>query len=128
MSKIFISPFQKVKQQPNVTTFIFFLLILAFMVCGVAGTFCPMTAAADQSQGFPANPHHSSSNQQGTCPDQLKSTSEGGKELGADVLVPASYTLLDPLVQIVSQKMTLVSLPPDSSYPLLFLLFSAFLN
>ena len=87
-----------------------------------------MTAAADQSQGFPAIPHHSSSNQQETCPDQLKSTSEGGKELGAAVLIPASYTLLDPLVQIVSQKLTLGSIPPDSSYPLLFLLLSVLLN
>ena len=117
--------------QSTLRSFVPFLL-LAFLVCGVGGLFCPMPASAADTHHSQTTSHHSSSSHTtGECPEQL--TSPAGPVESNDgpfeVLSVAAFTWLHNIpnsgaLQFLGKNKT----PTSTTYPLLFLLFSVFLN
>ena len=106
--------------------------IVVFLSCGVGGFFCPMIANAashpshEASHSSPGIPSHSS----GDCQDQIKTSSEEPtRDLTYSVL---PYTDLGEFTDIFksgfSEYLFASAVHSSSSYPLLFVLFSVFLN
>jgi hypothetical protein len=118
----------KVRYQEKVRVLVPILLIVSFVICGIAGAYCPMSSsAAANHSSQPASPHAPSDHSR-ECPDQLNSSSEKLKEVTA-VALPVIYShVLDGFTHAPSQKFLLTRTTPSSSYPLLFLLFSVLLN
>jgi hypothetical protein len=105
--------------------------LFALLVCGVSGLFCPMPASAtDTHHSQPAPPHSSSQN--GDCQDQFKNAKNESKPLPVNLLQVELLENLaiwpdvfpSPLFQSFFKARALT----PSSYPLLFLRFSALLN
>lgn len=108
-------------------------LLVTFLVCGSGGLFCPM-------EGSAAEPHHSESDSHQLpstpidssdgCLDQLKSTEEQSRDLTDGTLPMAAFTLLADIFEstVSHNYLSTSSSPRSSTYPLLFLLFSVFLN
>ena len=106
-------------------------LLVAFLACGGGSFFCPM--------GTEAAPHHSQENSHpspGTplnssedCPDQLKSSEELSKNLtyGVSAFTEVAVSI-DIFKSPFSEYFFASAVPTSSTYPLLFLLFSVFLN
>jgi hypothetical protein len=118
----------KVRCQENARVLVPILLIVSFVLCGIAGAYCPMSSSAAASHSSqPASPH-SPSDHNRECPEQLNSSSEQLKELTPLVLPVTHSHLLDAFIQPTSQKFLFTGTTPSSSYPLLFLLFSVLLN
>lgn len=117
--------------QSTVSRFVPFLL-LAFLVCGVGGMFCPMPAAATDTHHSQQTSHHSSSSQAtGDCPEQLTSSTGSFENNNGplEVLSGAAFTWLhDILNSSASQFFGNHTTSQSSTTPLLFLLFSVFLN
>jgi hypothetical protein len=117
--------------QATLRSFVPFV-ILAFVVCGVGGLYCPMPASATDTQHSQQTSHHSSSSQTtGDCPDQL-TTSAGISEtddasVGFVSAEPVSW-LTDIPSFGVFKFLGNDRAPHSTTYPLLFLLFSVFLN
>ena len=117
--------------QSTLKRFVPFLL-LAFMVCGMGGIFCPMPASATDTHHSQQTSHHSSSSQTtGGCPEQL--TNSAGSFETHDGLFEnfsvTAFTWLHDLPDFsVSQFFGSHTTSQTSTYPLLFLLFSVFLN
>jgi hypothetical protein len=118
----------KVRYQEKARVLVPILLIVSFVICGIAGAYCPMSSSAAASHSSqPASPHAPSDHSR-ECPDQLNSSSEKLKEVTA-VALPVIYShVLDGFTHAPSQKFLLTGTTPSSSYPLLFLLFSVLLN
>jgi hypothetical protein len=108
------------------------LVIFAFVVCGVGGLFCPMPPSATDTHHSQQTSHHSSSSQtSGECPEQL--TSAAGPfendDVSVKVLSVATVAWLHNIPNSgVLQFFGTHKTPQSTSYPLLFLLFSVFLN
>jgi len=119
------------KFQSTLKFFVPFVLF-AFVVCGVGGLYCPMPASAMDTHHSQQTSHHSSSSQtSGECPEQL--TSSAGPFENDDVSVEVlSVTTVAWLHDIpksgVLEFFGNHNPPQSTSYPLLFLLFSVFLN
>jgi len=107
-------------------------LLVAFLACGIGGFFCPMAAEAashhseENSHPAPVTPSHSS----GDCQEQINpSSEEPTRDLTFSVL---PYTELGEFADIFkspfSEYFFASAVPSSSAYPLLFLLFSVFLN
>ena len=108
-------------------------LLVTLLVCGSGELFCPM-------EGSAAGSHHSESNPQqlppapfnssGDCPDQLKSSEEQSRDLAYGILPIVAFTQLADIFEanFSYALLSTLSVPRFSSYPLLFLLFSVFLN
>jgi hypothetical protein len=119
------------KFQPTLRSFVPFL-VLAFFVCGVSGLFCPMPASATDSSHSQSASHHSSSSQTtGECIDQLTTSAEifqnDDVSVGFVSAAPVSWLHDIPsfgLFKFLGNERT----PHSTTYPLLFLLFSVFLN
>jgi len=108
------------------------IFILAFVVCGAGGVYCPMPASATDTHHSQPTSHHSSSSQTtGDCPDQLL-TSSGVFEkddVPVSVLSVAATTWLHDISNFGPFKYLGNDRTSNSTtYPLLFLLFSVFLN
>lgn len=107
-------------------------LLLAFLVCGVGGMSCPMPASATDTHHSQQTSHHSSSSQAtGDCPEQLISSTGSFENNDGpfEVLSVAAFSWLHNIpdsgdVKFLGNHTT----PQSSTYPLLFLLFSVFLN
>ena len=106
-------------------------LLVAFLACGGGGLFCPMATATplhhsqEHSHQSPATPLNSSED----CPDQFKNSEERSRDLTYSVLPHTEITELADLYKSTYSKYFFASsVPQTSSYPLLFLLFSVFLN
>lgn len=105
--------------------------LFTLLVCGVGGLFCPMPASATDTQHSQPTPHHSSS-QKGDCPDQFKNAENESKPLPVNLLQVELLESLDIWSDVFPSRLfqsffKARALTP-SSYPLLFLRFSAFLN
>jgi hypothetical protein len=119
------------KFQPTLRSFVPFL-VLAFFVCGVSGFFCPMPASATDTPHSQSASHHSSSSQTtGECIDQLTTSAEifqnDDVSVGFVSAAPVSWLHDIPsfgLFKFLGNERT----PHSTTYPLLFLLFSVFLN
>lgn len=118
----------KVRCYKKVRVLLPILLIASFVLCGIAGAYCPMAPSAAASHSSqPASPH-SPSDHGRECPEQLSSSSEQLKEL-TTVALPVPYShVLDLFTHATSQKFLGSRTTPSSSYPLLFLRFSVLLN
>jgi hypothetical protein len=107
-------------------------VIFAFVVCGVGGLYCPMPASATDTHHSQQTSHHSSSSQiPGECPEQLTSSAGIFENDNASfgVLYLTSFTWLHDIPNFgVLQFFGNHKTPQSTSYPLLFLLFSVFLN
>ena len=107
-------------------------LIFAFLICGVAGVFCPMPASAsDTHHAQPATHHSSSSQTHGECPDQL--TNSAGPFENDDISVGVLSVAITAWLHDIPNTSVPAFLindrvPISTSYPLLFLLFGVFLN
>jgi hypothetical protein len=107
-------------------------LLFTFLVCGSGSLFCPMAeseAGTHHSQSnshqVPSTPIHSS----GDCPDQFKNAEELSKGLTYGVLPVAELSeFTDIFTSAISHYLSINSAAQSSTYPLLFLLFSVFLN
>src|SRR5680860_1087687 len=105
-----------------------FFLIVSFVLCGIAGAYCPMASSAAASHSSqPASPltppdHHRE------CPEQFSSATEKLNELTAVALPITHFRILDLFTHASSQKFEFTRTTPSSSYPLLFLRFSVLLN
>jgi len=107
-------------------------LVLAFFVCGVGGLFCPMPVSATDTNHSQHTSHHTSSSQAtGDCPDQLTSSPKHfeNDDVSFGVFSLTNFTWLHDVpnsgvLQLLGNPKT----PQSSSYPLLFLRFSVFLN
>jgi hypothetical protein len=107
-------------------------VLFTFVVCGVGGLYCPMPASATDTHHSQQTSHHSSSPQTtGECPEQLI-TSAGtfeNDDASVGVVSTATVTWLHDipsfgLFKFLGNERT----PNSTTYPLLFLLFSVFLN
>lgn len=105
--------------------------LMAFLLCGVSGLFCPMPASATNTPSSQPASHHSSS-QNGDCPDQFKNAENESKPLPVALLQVETLENLGSWPDLVQSRLfqrffKARALTP-SSYPLLFLRFSALLN
>ena len=108
------------------------LILFAFVICGVGGVYCPMSAAASDASHSQSTSHHSSPSQSTSeCPELLTTSAENFEKDDVSISVLAIGTvngLQDipgfGLFKFLSQERT----PRATTYPLLFLLFSVFLN
>ena len=107
-------------------------LVFIFFVCGVSGLFCSMPAAAtDTSHSQSASHHTSSSQTPGNCPDQLTTSAEifENDDVSVGVISVAPVSWLPNIPHFGPFKFLGHDRTPNSTtYPLLFLLFSVFLN
>ena len=104
------------------------LLIVSFVICGIAGAYCPMASSAGASHSSqPASPHAPSDHSK-PCPEQLSNANEQLKELTAVALPVTHFHMLDLFTLASTQKFLFARTTPSSSYPLLFLRFSVLLN
>ena len=118
----------KTRCQKKARVFVPVLLIVSFVLCGIAGAYCPMSSSAAASHSSqPASPH-SPSDHSRECPEQLSSSSEKLNELTAVALPITHFHALDLFTHASSQKFLFARTTPSSSYPLLFLRFSVLLN
>jgi hypothetical protein len=119
------------KFQATLRTFVPFV-ILAFVVCGGGGLYCPMPASATDTQHSQQTSHHSSSSQTtGDCPDQLTTSAENfeNEDASFEVLSVAAFTWLNDIPSFgLFTFLGIERTPHSTTYPLLFLLFSVFLN
>lgn len=106
-------------------------LLFTLLVCGSGSLFCPMVeseAATHHSQSHsnqvPSAPIHPS----GKCPDQFKNAEELSKDLAYGVLPVAEFSELTDIFTSAASHYLSQHYVPQSSYPLLFLLLSVFLN
>jgi hypothetical protein len=119
------------KFQATLRSFVPFL-VFTFFICGVSGLFCPMPASATDTSHSQSASHHSSSSQTtGECPEQL--TTAAGifekNDVGVGVVSVAAVTWLHDILSFDLFKFLGIERTPHSTtYPLLFLLFSVFLN
>jgi hypothetical protein len=104
------------------------LLIVSFVLCGVAGAYCPMFSSAAASHSSQPGSPHSPSDHSKACPEQLSNANEQLKELTAVALPVTHFHVLDLFTHASSQKFLFARMTPSSSYPLLFLRFSVLLN
>jgi len=107
-------------------------LVFTFFVCGVSGLFCPMPAFATDTPHSQSASHHSSSSQTtGECPEQL-TTSAGifeNDDVSFGGLPLTNFTWLHDIPSVGLFKfLGNEKTPHSTTYPLLFLLFSVFLN
>jgi len=108
------------------------VILFAFVVCGVGGLYCPMPASAIDTHHSQQTSHHSSSSQTtGDCPEQLTTSAEifenDDVSVGFVSAAPVSWLHDIPsfsLFKFLGNERT----PHSTTYPLLFLLFSVFLN
>jgi hypothetical protein len=108
------------------------IVIFAFVVCGVGALYCPMPASASDTHHAQQTSHHPSSSQTtGDCPDQLATSAEifENDDVSVGVLSVATIAWLHnipsfSLFKFLGNERT----PHSTTYPLLFLLFSVFLN
>ena len=84
------------------------------------------TPAHAQSASDPSP--HSSQIPQEICPDQLKSSSEAGKDGNSPLLIDTGFRVVNPLNHITPHRLFTSTIPSNSSYPPPFLLYSALLN
>jgi len=108
-------------------------VLFAFVVCGVGGVYCPMPASATDTHHSQQTSHHSSSPQtSGECPEQLTTSSAGifeNDDAPVGFLSVATVTWLNDISNFGPFRYLGNDRTPNStSYPLLFLLFSVFLN
>ena len=105
--------------------------LLTFLVCGIGGVFCPMPASATDTHPSQPASHHSSS-QNGDCPDQFKNAENESKPLPVHLLQVENLENLgiwpDLFQSRIFQSFFKARALTPSSYPLLFLRFSALLN
>jgi hypothetical protein len=119
------------KFQATLRNFVPFL-VFTFFVCGVTGLLCSMPASATDASHSQSASHHSSSSQTtGECPEQLTSSPGAfeNDDVSVSVLSVATVTWLHDipsfgLFKFLGNERT----PNSTTYPLLFLLFSVFLN
>ena len=107
------------------------LVLLAFVVCGVGGLYCPMPASASDSQHSSGPLHHSSSPFSSDCPDSLINSSNLFEfDESFDWSDSGASHFEANLAQdvCVSRFLRNDLAPPSNSYPLLYLLFAVFLN
>ncbi|MDT3776678.1 hypothetical protein PJI16_03780 [Nitrospira sp. MA-1] len=103
-------------------------LIVSFLLCGVAGAYCPMSSSGTASHSSqPASPLTPSDHHR-VCPDQLSSATEQLKVLTVVALPATHIHILDLFTHGSSQNFMFARATHFSSYPLLFLRFSALLN
>lgn len=103
-------------------------LIVSFVICGIAGAYCPMASSAAASHASQPTSPHSPLDHTRACPEQLSNASEQLKELTSVALPVAHFHVLDLFTHVSSQKFLFARATPSSSYPLLFLRFSVLLN
>jgi hypothetical protein len=99
-------------------------LVFAFFVCGVSGLFCPMPASAIDTPYSQSASHHSSSSQTTTSAGAFEND-----DVSFGVLSLTNFTWLHDIpnsgfLNFLGNDNT----PQSTTYPLLFLLFSVFLN
>ena len=106
-------------------------VLITFLACGGMGVFCPMPASATDTQHSQPASNHSSS-QNGDCQDQFTNSVEESKPLpGALLQVDTLENLgswADVFPSRIFQSFFKTRALTPSSYPLLFLRFSALLN
>ncbi len=107
------------------------ILIFVFIICGMAGVFCPMPSTASETEHSQPTSHHSTSNN-GDCPDQLKSSEEESRPLSFAILHVVELENLGSCTDLFKSSLPKIFtkegwLKP-SSYPPPFLLFSSLLN
>ena len=132
MGDVTVPTFQmNLKFQSTRRSFVPFL-IFTFLVCGVGALFCPMPASAtDAHHSQPASHHSSSSQTTGEWPDQLTSSAGSFEtdDVPCGVLSIATFTWLHDIPNSsVLKFLGNDNTPNSTTYPLLFLLFSVFLN
>ncbi len=104
------------------------VVIMSFVLCGIAGVYCPMSSSAAAGHSSqPASPH-SPSDHSKVCPEQLSTANEQLKELTPVALPVTHFHILDLFTNASTQKIAFAHTTPSSSYPLLFLRFSVLLN
>jgi hypothetical protein len=117
------------KFQATLRSFVPFL-VFTFFICGVSGLFCPMAASATHYSHSQSSSHHSSSSQTtGECPEQLTTAAGIFEKNDVGVVSVAAVIWLHDipsfdLFKFLGNERT----PHSTTYPLLFLLFSVFLN
>lgn len=104
------------------------LLILTFLVCSIGGMFCHMPASAGNINHSQIPFHHSSPVPAENCPDEITNSPEIGQKAFSSPMVNRNFHLMTVLFQGISQRLDFPPHPQDSSYPLLFLFYSVFLN
>lgn len=118
----------KKRSQKKARVFLPVLLIVTFVLCGVAGAYCPMSFSAAASHSSQSASPHSPSDNHRKCPEQLSNAPEQFKKLTAIALPVIHFHLLDSFTHTTSQKLLLTHITQPSAYPLLFLRFSVLLN
>lgn len=122
MNQLFVS-------QPKIGAILF--IILALIVCGVGGAHCHMSLSQAESPHTQSTSHQSPFTEDVTCPDLLNNAGEAGES--ADemfkvfplAVLPGQF---DGENGSIFTFLKITSFPQLTSYPLLFLLFSVFLN
>ena len=108
------------------------VILFAFVVCGVGGLYCPMPASAIDTHHSQQTSHHSSSSQTtGDCPEQLTTSAEifENDDVSVGFVSAAPVSWLHDIPSFGLFKFLGIERTPHSTtYPLLFLLFSVFLN
>jgi hypothetical protein len=118
----------KKRLQNKARVFVPVLVIVSFVLCGVAGAYCPMASSAAASHSSqPASPL-TPSDHRSECPEQLSTANEQLKELTPVALPVTHFHFLDLFTNASSQKFLFARTTLSSSYPLLFLRFSVLLN
>lgn len=115
-------------QKERVKSVLISFALLAFLACGVTGVFCPkISSAAEAPHPQPASHHSSSQNTE--CPDQFKNSVEGSKQFNIALLHVVKLVHLgtwpDLFQSRILQSFFKARGLTPSSYPLLFLRFSA---
>jgi hypothetical protein len=114
--------------QKKARVFASVLVIVSFVLCGIAGAYCPMSSSAAAGHSSPPASPHSPSDHGSECPEQLSTANEQLKELTPVALPGAHFHGIDLFTNASSQKFLFARTTPSSSYPLLFLRFSVLLN
>lgn len=118
----------KLRFQKKVRVLLPILLIASFVICGIAGAYCPMSSSAAAGHSSqPASPH-SPSDHSKECPEQLSTANEQLKEFTPVALPVTHFHIPDLFTNAPTQKFLFTRTTLSSSYPLLFLRFSVLLN
>ncbi|MCA9421338.1 MAG: hypothetical protein KC592_09975 [Nitrospira sp.] len=118
----------KKRFQKKARVFVPVLVIVSFVLCGVAGAYCPMASYATAGHSSQPAPPHSPSDHSKECPEQLSTANEQLKELTPVALPVTHFHILDLFTNASTQKFLFARTTLSSSYPLLFLRFSVLLN